>query len=139
MVYIYNRILLSHEKEWNNALFSNMMVLEIIILSEVRWRETNIGYCLNVESKKKNRCKWTYLQNRKASQVEKTNRLNEHEFEEALRVGDGQENLACCSPWGFKESDTTEWPNWTDTPIIFLMNSYGIYSLCLASFTQIIF
>ena len=30
-----------------------MMVLEIIILSEVRWRETNIGYCLNVESKKK--------------------------------------------------------------------------------------
>ena len=25
-----------------------------------------------------------------------------------LRVGDGQGGLACCSPWGHKESDTTE-------------------------------
>ena len=25
-----------------------------------------------------------------------------------LRVGDGQGSLACCSPWGHKESDTTE-------------------------------
>ena len=25
-----------------------------------------------------------------------------------LGVGDGQGGLACCSPWGFKESDTTE-------------------------------
>ena len=31
-----------------------------------------------------------------------------HEFEEALGVGDGQGGLACCSPWGRKESDTTE-------------------------------
>ena len=31
-----------------------------------------------------------------------------HEFEEALAVGDGQESLVCCSPWGHKESDTTE-------------------------------
>ena len=27
-------------------------------------------------------------------------RLNRHEFEQALGVGDGQESLACCSPWG---------------------------------------
>ena len=27
---------------------------------------------------------------------------------------DGQGSLACCSPWGRKESDTTEWLNWTD-------------------------
>ena len=25
-----------------------------------------------------------------------------------LGVGDGQGGLACCSPWGCKESDTTE-------------------------------
>ena len=31
-----------------------------------------------------------------------------HEFEQALGVGDGQGSLACCSPWGHKESDTTE-------------------------------
>ena len=30
------------------------------------------------------------------------------EFEWAPRVGDGQRSLACCSPWGHKESDTTE-------------------------------
>ena len=38
--------------------------------------------------------------------------LNGHEFEQALGVGDGQGGLACCSPWGRKESDTTEWLNW---------------------------
>ena len=35
-------------------------------------------------------------------------RLNGHEFEQAPGVGDGQGGLACCSPWGGKESDTTE-------------------------------
>ena len=35
-------------------------------------------------------------------------RLNEHEFEQALGVGDGQGSLAWCSPWGRKESDMTE-------------------------------
>ena len=35
-------------------------------------------------------------------------RLNGHEFEQALRVGDGQGNLVCCNPWGHKELDTTE-------------------------------
>ena len=36
------------------------------------------------------------------------NRLNRHEFEQASGDGEGQGNLACCSPWGCKESDTTE-------------------------------
>ena len=31
-----------------------------------------------------------------------------HEFEQAPGVGDGQGSLACCSPWGRNESDTTE-------------------------------
>ena len=31
-----------------------------------------------------------------------------HEFEQALTVGDGQGSLACCSPRGHKELDTTE-------------------------------
>ena len=34
-------------------------------------------------------------------------RLDGQEFEEAWGVGDGQRGLACCSPWGCKESDTT--------------------------------
>ena len=40
--------------------------------------------------------------------------LNAHEFEQALEVGDGQGSLACCSPWGLQESDTTGWLNWTE-------------------------
>ena len=35
-------------------------------------------------------------------------RLNGHESEQAPGVGDGQGGLGCCSPWGHKESDTTE-------------------------------
>ena len=34
-------------------------------------------------------------------------RLNGHEFEQASGVGDGQGGLACCGPWGGKESETT--------------------------------
>ena len=30
------------------------------------------------------------------------------EFESTLGAGDGQGGLVCCSPWGCKESDTTE-------------------------------
>ena len=35
-------------------------------------------------------------------------RLNGHEFEQTLGVGDGQRGLACCSPWGRKQLDMTE-------------------------------
>ena len=45
-----------------------------------------------------------------------------HEFEYALRVGDEQGSLVCCSPWGHKESDMTERLNctelnWTSCPL----------------------
>ena len=44
--------------------------------------------------------------------------LNGHEFEQAPGVDDGQGGLACCSPWGNKESDTTEQLNWTEHNLI---------------------
>ena len=34
--------------------------------------------------------------------------LNGHEFEQTLGDSEEQESLACCSPWGHKESDATE-------------------------------
>ena len=40
-------------------------------------------------------------------------RLNGHGFGWTPGVGDGQGGLACCSSRGRKESDTTEWLNWT--------------------------
>ena len=40
--------------------------------------------------------------------------FDERKFEQALGVGDGQGSLACCSPWGCKESDMTEGLNSTE-------------------------
>ena len=34
-----------------------------------------------------------------------------HAFEEAQGFGDEQGNLVCCSPWGHRELDMTEWLN----------------------------
>ena len=39
--------------------------------------------------------------------------LDGHEFEEAPSLGYQQGSLVCYSPWGLKESDMTEWLNWT--------------------------
>ena len=56
--------------------------------------------------------------------------LNGHEFEQALGVSEGQESLACCSPWGCKESDMTEelnkYDNWKSIRIIQLRNYVGL-------------
>ena len=40
--------------------------------------------------------------------------LDGRESEWTPGVGDGQEGLACCDSWDGKESDMTEWLNWTD-------------------------
>ena len=40
--------------------------------------------------------------------------LDGHEFAWTPGVVDGQGGLACCNSWGCKESDTTEWLNWTE-------------------------
>ena len=40
--------------------------------------------------------------------------LSEHEFEQALGDSEEQGSLVGCSPWGCKESNTTEWLNWIE-------------------------
>ena len=40
--------------------------------------------------------------------------LNRHGFGWTLGVCDRQGGLVCCDSWGHKESDTTEWVNWTE-------------------------
>ena len=52
--------------------------------------------------------------------------LSGHEFEQAPRVGDGQGSLACCSPWGCKESDMTELLNWKSACSIISVTALGI-------------
>ena len=48
-----------------------------------------------------------------------------HKFEQIPGVGDGQGSLACCSPWGHKESDTTERLNWADHNLKAVNSSRG--------------
>ena len=40
--------------------------------------------------------------------------LDGRESEWTPGIDDGQGGLACCDSWGSKESDTTEWVNWTE-------------------------
>ena len=49
-----------------------------------------------------------------------------HAFGQAPRVGDGQRNLACCSPCGHKELDTTERPNWLIETVIVMGKHTGV-------------
>ena len=59
--------------------------------------------------------------------------LDGHELEYTLEVGYGQRGLACCDLWGRKESDTTEWLNWTES----LTNPWYQYILFLACGTTL--
>ena len=52
-------------------------------------------------------------------------RLNGHEFGQTPGVGDAQGGLACCSPWGHKELDMTEWLNWIELTLIKLKMVMG--------------
>ena len=45
------------------------------------------------------------------TEVEWHHWLSGHEFEQAPRDYKGHGGLACCSPWGHKDLDTTEWMN----------------------------
>ena len=49
-------------------------------------------------------------------------RCNAHELEWTPGVSDGQGGLTCCDSWGRKESDTTEWLNWTEDAVIKILN-----------------
>ena len=67
VLHIYNEILLSHRKEWNNSIAATWLDLEFIILSVVSQRKTNIviTYMWNLK-------KWynrIYLQNRNSRQT----------------------------------------------------------------------
>ena len=55
-------------------------------------------------------------------------RLDGHQFEWTLGVGDGQGGLVCCNSWGHKESDTTEQLNWTEYYIEYMCHNFFIHS-----------
>ena len=49
-------------------------------------------------------------------------------------VCDGQEGLACCDSWGRKESDTTEWLNWTELIHLRIDSGAQLTLECLSPF-----
>ena len=57
-------------------------------------------------------------------------RLNGHGFGWTLGVGDGQGSLMCCSSWGHKELDMSEWLNWTELREIHIEISYKNFIFC---------
>ena len=62
--------------------------------------------------------------------------LDGHESGWTPGVGDGQGGLACCYSWGCKESDTTEWLNWTEVATTHLPTSDGVVFFWLNSLTN---
>ena len=55
--------------------------------------------------------------------------LNGNELESTPVIGDGQGGLPCCSPWGHKQLDMTEWLNWTEpNPVFWPGEFHGLYS-----------
>ena len=58
--------------------------------------------------------RWEEMGTTEGEMVGWHHQLNGHEFKQALGVGYRQGSLECCSPWGFKESDTTEQLLWTE-------------------------
>ena len=66
------------------------------LLMKVKEESEKVGLKLNIQKPKKD------------EMVGWHHRLNGHEFEQVPRDGEGQGSLECCSPWDYKESDTTE-------------------------------
>ena len=56
--------------------------------------------------------------------------LDEHEFGWTPGVDDRQGGRACCSSWGHKESDTTEWLNWTELGVLCSDKIMRLVCLC---------
>ena len=90
-------------KEINSEYSLKGLMLKLQYFGHLMWRADSLENTLmlgRIEgSRRRGRQKMRWLWH---------HRLNGHEFEQALGVDDGQGSLACCSPWGRKESDMTE-------------------------------
>ena len=54
------------------------------------------------------------IESRRRRGWQRHHRLDVHVWTSSRSWWWGQGSLVCCSPWGHKELDTTEWLNWTD-------------------------
>ena len=76
-------------------------------------KSVNVIYHINsLKPKSMWSCQW--IQKKLLTKFSTPHWLNGHELEQTPRDGEGQGSLACCSPGGHKELDTTEQLNWTE-------------------------
>ena len=96
LVCVHNGMLPSHKKNGIIPFTATWTDLKIIILSKVSFYDAEKDSRQEEERMTEDEMAGWHR------------RLDGHEFEQAPGVGDGQGGLACCSPWGCKESETTE-------------------------------
>ena len=88
-------------KEINPELEGLMLKLKLQYFGHLMQKADSLGKTLMLgkieKEKEQQRLRW----------LDSITELNGHEFELTLRDSEGQGNLACCSPWGRKELDTT--------------------------------
>ena len=60
-------------------------------------------------------------------------RISREIWASLVGVGDGQGGLACCDSWGCKESDTTEWLNWTELVAQMVKNPSAMWETWVCS------
>ena len=72
---------------------------------------------------------WASQKTRQNLATKQQQQLSEIQFGNSqMLVGDGQGSLACCSPWGCKESDTTERLNWTEAESVIGLQPWSLSS-----------
>ena len=81
------------------------------------WSSSTLAtWCEEPTQRKRHRC-WERQEEKGRSEDEMVgwhHWLDGHEFKQALGDGEGQGGLVCCSPWGHKGLDMTEWLNWPE-------------------------
>ena len=90
-----------------------MLKLKLQYLGHLMWRTDSLEKNLMLGKTEGRR-----RRGRQDKMVGWHHRLDGHELEQAPRIGDGEGGLACCSPWSYKESNTTKWLNWIELEVI---------------------
>ena len=96
--------------------FPNGGLSEAEVLLMVTWRLTRgVGkWPVSWSQLRTGLCWFAFSCCSRGSQCKNTEMVCHSLLQWTTGVGDGQGSLACCSPWGRRESDTTEWLNWTE-------------------------